>query len=721
VQVKRLISAVVFAAAFPALAIASSATGAVSTGHSAWEWGNPLPQGNDILAVEFSGNRGYAAGNFGTLLTSTDSGAGWAGVPTGITANLNRVRIIDGDSLVVAGGCSVRRSDNAGGSFARLAWTANDENCPATVTSLSFPSEDAGYLLIADGSVFRTADGGKSWARRTAVPGTPATGGNVQPADIAFVAHDTGVVVTSAGTIYRTTDGGTSWTLVKVHDRALLGLFFVDANNGYAVGAGSSVLKTIDGGVSWIVKSTGGSLALTSIRCAVVTTCLATTDTGDRLLRTVDGADSFSSVTPSTEKILAASFASPTRAIAAGSFGATVVSDDAGATWAAVGGRMGETFRRLRATDPDLAVAVGERGTLARTTNGGQTWAPLGVSTAQELVDASFPTAEVGYALDSAGAVLRTENGGASWQILDTGSTVRALSVLALDARRVLLVGPRGLLRSTNSGTSFGRVQNRAARTARVRDADFAGGTVFAWGARALVSSRNGGKTWRKLRRPARSAIADADFVGSRAGLVLTADGRVWVTRSSGRRWRVLAAAGSADGGEIAFGSTSSGWLALDSFAGGGGGHLLRSSDGGRSWRPQLVDDDLVAGDGLAATGRNTAVLLTAPNTLLFTTTGGDQGDPSSLRLRTKKRRLARAATIKVTGRLSPAEGGERVVVSMRRGGSARWRHTVATVASSGSFTTSWRVSRTSHFVAQWSGDDDRSGAGSRQLTVKRR
>ena len=32
-----------------------------------------------------------------------------------------------------------------------------------------------------------------------------------------------------------------------------------------------------------------------------------------------------------------------------------------------------------------------------------------------------------------------------------------------------------------------------------------------------------------------------------------------------------------------------------------------------------------------------------------------------------------------------------------------------------------WKVSRTSYFVAQWSGDDDRAGAGSRQLTVNRR
>ncbi len=719
-QVKGVISAIATAAVLSALAIAGSATGAVSTGHSAWEWGNPLPQGNDILAVEFAGNRGYAAGNFGTLLTSTDAGAGWAGVPTGITANLTRIRIIDADSLVIAGGCSVRRSDNSGESFTRLAWTANDSNCPSTITSLSFPTDQAGYLLAADGSVFRTADGGRTWARKTAVPGTPATGGNVSPSDISFIGADIGVVVTSAGTIYRTTDGGTSWTLVKVHDRALLGLFFVDASTGYAVGAGSSVLKTIDGGVTWTVKSTGGSLALTSIRCAVATSCLITTDTGDRLLRTADGGDSFSSVTPSTDKIFAASFASPTRAIAAGAFGATVVSDDAGLTWSAAGSRIGETFTRLRATSPDLAVAVGERGTLARTTNGGQTWAPLGVSTAQQLIDASFPTPDNGYALDSAGAVLRTDNGGTSWQILDTGTTTRPLAVLALTGGRVLLIGPRGLLRSSNGGQSFARVGG-VVRSARIVNADRAGGAVFAWGARALFWSRNGGKTWKKLKRPTRSALTAVDFVTTRQGFALAANGRVWKTRNGGRKWRELTSTGTDDAVDLSFGGPSQGWLVLRLFAGEEGGHLLRTTDQGRTWRPQLVDDDLTNRGGIAATGRYTGFLLAEPNSLLFTTTGGDQGDPSSIRLTTSDHRIRRGKRIKVRGKLSPAEGGERVVVSVRRKGGGRWNHTVATVASSGSFTTTWKVSRTSYFVAQWSGDDDRAGAGSRQLTVTRR
>jgi photosystem II stability/assembly factor-like uncharacterized protein len=243
---------------------------------------------------------------------------------------------------------------------------------------------------------------------------------------------------------------------------------------------------------------------------------------------------------------------------------------------------------------------------------------------------------------------------------------------------------------------------------------------VFAWGARALFVSRNGGKSWRRVNRPTRKALATVDFVTTRLGFALASDGRVWKTRNGGRKWRELTSTGSDDAVDLSFGGPSQGWLVLRLFAGEGGGHLLRTTDQGRTWRPQLVDDDLTNRGGIAATGRYTAVLLAQPNALLFTTTGGDQGDPSSLRLTTSHHRIRRSTRIKVRGKLSPAEGGERVVVSVRRKGSARWNHTVVTVASSGSFTTTWKVSRTSYFVAQWSGDDDRAGAGSRQLSVAR-
>src|SRR6185503_15485302 len=142
---------------------------------------------------------------------------------------------IDADSLVFAGGCAVRRSDDAGAHFTRLPWTASDLNCPEPIVSLSFPSDQVGYLLVRNGNVFRTADGGKTWSRKTGIPGTRVTGGGPDPSDVFFTSPDVGVASTGGGRIYRTTDGGGSWTLVLSNQRALSGLFFF-GNTGYAVG-----------------------------------------------------------------------------------------------------------------------------------------------------------------------------------------------------------------------------------------------------------------------------------------------------------------------------------------------------------------------------------------------------------------------------------------------------------------------------------------------------
>ena len=62
-----LVCAAGFLAALPGLASAS-----VQVGSSGWQWGNPLPQGNAVRAMSFAGATGYAAGDFGTLLRTTD-------------------------------------------------------------------------------------------------------------------------------------------------------------------------------------------------------------------------------------------------------------------------------------------------------------------------------------------------------------------------------------------------------------------------------------------------------------------------------------------------------------------------------------------------------------------------------------------------------------------------------------------------------------------------
>src|SRR5215211_5361182 len=283
---------------------AGQASAQVSVGHSGWFWGNPQPQGNTIRGMAFAGSRGYAAGEFGTLLATDDAGASWTGISTGITRNLVRVRAIDANTVVIGGGCALRRSDDGGQTFQRLPWTASDTDCPSELASFFFPSPGVGYLLTLDGAVFQTADGGQTFARKTSVPGV---GGNISATDIFFLSDDTGVATTSQGKIYRTTDGGNSWVEVASSGSALNGLTFAGAGTRYAVGGHTTILKTTDGGMTWNPMPAAGvpDVELKSISCADALTCLITDASGDRLLRTIDGGLNYTSVVPADEPIFA--------------------------------------------------------------------------------------------------------------------------------------------------------------------------------------------------------------------------------------------------------------------------------------------------------------------------------------------------------------------------------------------------------------------------------
>src|SRR3954452_25311211 len=261
------------------LLVPAAAHGApVEVAHAGWTWGNPLPQGDNLTALALQGQRGYAVGEFGTMLRSDDGGATWSGVSTGLTEDLDQVRMISPDTVGGAGGCPVRRSDDGGKTFRRLPWTANDARCTAGVAGLAFPSSAVGYLLLNNGNVLRSSDSGKTWSRRTAVPGTPATSeaSRVDPTDLVFTSATTGFASTSGGDLFTTTDGGSTWTPSLSVPFSMRGLWFASDQVGYVVGDAPFVLKTTNGGAFWQeVPLPGDTPPLASIRCATPDICLA--------------------------------------------------------------------------------------------------------------------------------------------------------------------------------------------------------------------------------------------------------------------------------------------------------------------------------------------------------------------------------------------------------------------------------------------------------------
>jgi photosystem II stability/assembly factor-like uncharacterized protein len=727
------------AALLIAAAVMGRAMAETTVGHSGWNWGNPQPQGHTLHAVEFAGLRGYAVGDFGTLVRTDDGGATWRGIPTGTTADLTRLRAVDSNSVVIGSGCLLRRSDDGGASFRRLLFTSSEATCPAALTAFHFPSSQVGYLLLADGTVVQTANGGASFSGRQALPGTAATRPTATaatPDDIFFTDATTGFALTrgpDGGSIYRTSDGGNTWIRKHTDTSVLTSVFFADALNGYAVGNANRVLKTADGGDTWEPQPVAEDVpadGLTSIRCASATECLMSTASGDRLLRTTDGGDTVTAFNPSARKVLAASFASPSIAVGVGELGATVRSTDAGAeepSFAPVGGDpLDGTLTRIRATSGSIVLAPGDNGRLALSSDGARSWDLKHVPTSEGLVDGFFVDATHGFVLDLAGKAQRTDDGGDSWALLDTGTSQAPTSIYAPDTSTVLLFGPRSVRRSQDGGNSFDPVGGKLATKAGVNDYDrTSGGVLFAYGEDGVIVSSDQGATWKAVKGPVkRPHYQKVDFVSETAGFALTTDGRVWRTANAGRKWAQLSP-GTSRAYDIAFSSATDGFLSIRSFgrATKDAGWVLHTSDGGASWRPQLLDDRPLATRGLATPVAGTAFALAGASDLLYTNGGGDRGADTTLTIAAQPRSVGRKPrTVKLTGKLTPAAAGATVVLSSRRQSSSVWR-VIATprVSSAGTFTSSVRVRSTAEVVAQWYGDAAHNGDGSPVLVIPRK
>jgi photosystem II stability/assembly factor-like uncharacterized protein len=388
-------------------------------------------------------------------------------------------------------------------------------------------------------------------------------------------------------------------------------------------------------------------------------------------------------------------------------------------------------FQRLRAGGVRGSVfATGPDGALARTTDGGKTWTRGSVSTSEDVLDVAYPTLSDGFALDTAGGLFRTSDGGSHWKTLDTGTTAPAQALFAPTKQTVLLIGGRGIRRSTNGGDTFSAV--RGLSRVPLGHANRAGRGIVAWGSQDVLMSTDSGKTWKALRKPGtyrrvrgrlvnRLGIFLVDFVSAKTGYLRDVRGRLWKTVSGGRSWTELKGVGTGEAYGMSFSSANRGYLVVARFGDirTPAGFLLRTTDGGATWHPQLVVASPISNEGVASPPGGTDYLVAGGSSLLFTTSGGDAGQPSTLTISTRRTRLRRSAHITVTGRLKPAAGNERVTVSYRAPGSTVWRQQTVRAGATGAFTTSWNVRRgVNVFVAQWAGDFRSTGDGSRVLTV---
>lgn len=329
---------------------------------------------------------------------------------------------------------------------------------------------------------------------------------------VQFVGSKHGWAVGDHGAIWRTDDGGQSWALQQTPtDAALHGVCFLTPQMGWAVGSATQpytglgygvILKTTDGGRSWVDLSAKSSKPKTFGRkssTAVVLEQAKSTDHFPPLraikffgadegvavgeastafptgcLMTTDGGETWEAQKGDpVAGWLGADFREAEHGILVGERGRIAVSNDFEVMRPRTDRRSLRGVRAVRFADGLNAWAVGDGGLVLKSSNGGVAWEappqplPVDVGIFTDFRAVATRGAHVWIAGSPGGRVWHSADGGRKWNAQPTGQTQPLYGLTFMSEQVGIAVGAFGIiLRTDDGGNSWHTVRGDSRRAA---------------------------------------------------------------------------------------------------------------------------------------------------------------------------------------------------------------------------------------------------------------
>jgi len=125
-----------------------------------WQWLNPLPTGNNLLSVYFiDSTLGFASGENGTILKTTNGGSTWICESTGISENINSVFFLNAyDGYAAGDNGKIIKTTNGG-----TTWDTQNTWTNWNLKSIYFTDANTGYAVGYYGVIFKTTNGCETW------------------------------------------------------------------------------------------------------------------------------------------------------------------------------------------------------------------------------------------------------------------------------------------------------------------------------------------------------------------------------------------------------------------------------------------------------------------------------------------------------------------------------------------------------------------------------
>lgn len=435
-------------------------------------WQHPLPSGNQMNTVRFvDQSTGFAVGDLGTILKTTNAGVNWTQQNSPINASLLDLYCINLSTVVITGTLFgnptnngiILKSTNSGDT-----WNIINNQTNATYRRIDFPSGNVGYIAGA-GVILKSTDAGSSWVQQ------PSAIGNFYSID--FYDENVGC---AGGTnrLMLTTNGGLNWTLQNIKYNSVLDqvVGVVQANPNTVLGTINSTngesLITTNNGTNWtkhsmnIPISVGGNVDIVKNIKIINNTSFAVTDFGRILKSTNSGVNwSIDSTTfkppfPMPFILWNLDMINENSLYITGGGGFIAHTSNSGINWNTQIGYQ-RNLRNVYFPSSNIGYSVGEGGTILKTTNEGQNWHTVSSVSSRHLQSAYFTNANTGFIVGDTGLIMKTTNSGINWNIQQSGTLINLLSVKFTDSNTGYTAGSyinngnSVILKTTNAGNNW--------------------------------------------------------------------------------------------------------------------------------------------------------------------------------------------------------------------------------------------------------------------------
>jgi len=516
-------------------------------GGSTWVMSSSIPTSENLKGINFVNNStGYACGYGGVILRSDDGGNNWVKQNTPTFSNLNDISFFDANNGFAVFGTDVSGIlwTNSGG----FLWSVRSFTKPPGQSKVTMYDCKAvrgtshAWMIGYHGNIFHSTNKGQNWSLSKSIFGTNY--GLARAID--FIDANTGFAGSDDGWIYRTIDSGVTWDSVQIGTGELIySLNAFDANTIITTGAENQIRKSTDGGNTWTPIIDWPRADFRGVGLADSSNISFYTFGGD-ITYSNDAGNTFSFPNnvnlPTIKAIEGIEFYDANIGFYGVQLGQIAKTIDGGTTWykTNVTGQL-ETVRGFSFYDQNTMWACARYGIIYKSTDGGENWTQVADLDASSLYAINFLNDQIGYTAGEGGKIYKCTDGGINWTEIDSVGDSRLHVIEFLDNSTGFVVGYDGIIGKTNDGgntwdviDTLGYINDTTAID-ELWDIEFVSSTEGWIGGGSSIGENgvfyhttDAGNTWNKYDSPNGRTVRGLKFISPTYGWAAGAKGSIF-------------------------------------------------------------------------------------------------------------------------------------------------------------------------------------------------